>query len=105
MAEIVLANIGALYSGCVLIEIPEPDPRGCTEIDTPWLVRWAVKLALYAELVRAAVSMRDGSPGPNIHAGAQPRDDFGTTGTGTSAGDGRADDLGSRHRLGGERGG
>ena len=48
-------------------------------------MRWAVKLALYAELVRAAVSMRDGSPGPNIHAGAQPRDDFGTTGTGTRA--------------------
>jgi hypothetical protein len=34
----------------VLIEIPEPDPRGYTEIDTPSSARWAVKLALYAEL-------------------------------------------------------
>jgi hypothetical protein len=49
VGKVVLANIGS-YSGCVLIEIPAPDPRGYTEIVTPSSVRRAVKLALYAEL-------------------------------------------------------
>jgi hypothetical protein len=34
----------------VLIEIPEPDPRGYTEILSPVFARRAVKLALYAVL-------------------------------------------------------
>ena len=90
------------------MEIPEPDPRGYTEIDTPWLVRWAVKLGLYAELAEDLICQpplcRCGmARQTNIHAGAQRRGGIGTTRTGTSAGDGRADDPGSRHRrLGGE---
>jgi hypothetical protein len=40
----------------VLIEIPEPDPRGYTEIETPSFVRWALKLALYAELAEDRMS-------------------------------------------------
>jgi len=43
-----LAVVHLAHSGWVLIEIPEPEPRGYTEIVTPSLVRCALKLALYA---------------------------------------------------------
>jgi hypothetical protein len=34
------------YSGCVVIDIPDPDPREYTDMVTPWLSRCALKLAL-----------------------------------------------------------